>query len=97
MKPGTKLYSATCNTEVMVIRCSENTAIECGGAPMSTSAVNTKTEPSGEHQNGTMVGKRYIDQAGTVELLCTKPGTGSLAMDGVAMGIKDAKPLPSSD
>ena len=33
MKPGTRLKSAACDTEVMVIRCGD-AAIECGGAPM---------------------------------------------------------------
>jgi hypothetical protein len=30
-------------------------------------------------------------------LLCTKAGAGSLALDGRALGLKEAKPLPSSD
>ena len=33
MKPGTRLKSAACDTEVMVIRCGTG-SIECGGAPM---------------------------------------------------------------
>ena len=46
---------------------------------------------------GTLIGKRYVDAAGTVELLCVKPGKGSLAIAGVALQLKDAKPLPASD
>jgi len=38
-----------------------------------------------------------VDEAGTVELLCVKAGKGSLAIGGVALQTKDAKPLPSSD
>ena len=34
MKPGTKLKSVVCDTEVMVIRGGEGT-IECGGTPMA--------------------------------------------------------------
>ena len=34
MKPGTRLKSAACDTEVMVIRCGTGT-IECGGAEMA--------------------------------------------------------------
>ena len=30
-------------------------------------------------------------------LLCVKPGKGSLSVDGVALQVKDAKPLPASD
>ena len=43
------------------------------------------------------MGKRYVDAAGTVELLCVKPGKGTLAADGVALLLKEAKPLPASD
>ena len=43
------------------------------------------------------MGKRYVDEAGTVELLCVKAGKGSLAIDGTILRTKDAKPLPSSD
>ena len=46
---------------------------------------------------GTLMGKRYVDPAGNFELLCVKPGKGSLSVDGVALSPKDAKPLPASD
>ena len=46
---------------------------------------------------GTALGKRYVDEEGSLELLCIKPGEGSLALGGVALGLKEAKPLPSSD
>jgi hypothetical protein len=47
--------------------------------------------------SGTLTGKRYVDDAGTVELLCVKAGKGSLSLGGVALVLKEAKPLPSSD
>jgi hypothetical protein len=43
------------------------------------------------------MGKRYVDESGDVELLCTKPGTGSLTVDGAPLTVRGAKPLPSSD
>jgi hypothetical protein len=46
---------------------------------------------------GTQLGKRYTNEAGDLELLCVKPGEGSLAADNVALVVKGAKPLPSSD
>ena len=49
------------------------------------------------HAEGTLLGKRYISAAGDLELLCTKPGDGSLAANGTALSLKEAKPLPSSD
>ncbi len=96
MKPGTKLKSAVCDTEVMVIR-SGTGAIECGGAAMGEAKPETVGTPSADFATGTLMGKRYVDTAGTFELLCVKPGKGSLSVDGVALHVKDAKPLPASD
>jgi hypothetical protein len=49
------------------------------------------------HAEGTLLGKRYVNEAGDLELLCIKPGDGSLAVDAVALVLKEAKALPSSD
>jgi hypothetical protein len=96
MKPGTKLKSAVCDTEVMVIRGSD-AVVDCGGVPMGEErpADNASVNPA--FADGTLIGKRYVDPAGAVELLCVKPGKGSLSIGGVALRIKDAKALPSSD
>lgn len=96
MKPGTKLKSAVCDTEVMVIRCGEGT-IECGGAAMGEAKPASPGTPSPDHSGGTLMGKRYVDAGGGFELLCVKPGKGSLSVDGTALSTKDAKPLPASD
>lgn len=95
MKPGTKLKSAVCDTEVMVIRCGDG-SIECGGSAMGD-AKGEGGAPSADHESGTLMGKRYVDAGGAYELLCVKPGKGSLSVDGVALAIKEAKPLPASD
>ncbi len=96
MKPGTRLKSATCDTEVMVIKGSD-ALVECGGAPMAEAKPAEAKALDPAFAEGTLMGKRYVDEAGTVELLCVKPGKGSLAIGGVALQTKDAKPLPSSD
>ncbi len=96
MKPGTKLKSAVDDTEVMVIKGGDG-ALTCGGAPMGDAKPATPGAIDPAFAEGSKVGKRYVDEAGTIELLCVKAGKGSLALDGVALGIKDAKPLPSSD
>ena len=45
----------------------------------------------------TQLGKRYVcDSCGT-EILCNKPGSGSIACCDHDMKVKEAKPLPSSD
>ncbi len=95
MKAGTKLKSAVCSVEVMVIKPGSGT-IECGGAPMTDAAVPSSGTLAGP-ADGTLMGKRYVDAAGTVELLCIKAGKGTLSVDGIPLVIKDAKPLPASD
>lgn len=96
MKAGSKLKSAVCDTEVMVIRGS-NVVVDCGGTPMVETAPAQKGAVDPAFAEGTKVGKRYVDAGNTVELLCVKAGKGSLSIGGVALQIKDAKPLPSSD
>jgi hypothetical protein len=96
MKPGTKLKSIVCDTEVMVIR-GGGAAVECGGSPMAEERPAERGTVKSAFAAGTKIGKRYVDAAGTIELLCVKPGQGSLSLGGVALVLKEAKPLPSSD
>ncbi|MFD2136304.1 hypothetical protein ACFSLT_16330 [Novosphingobium resinovorum] len=53
MKPGTRLKSAACDTEVMVIRAAEG-QIECGGAPMGEAkpAEAAPSPPTSRHIDG---------------------------------------------
>ena len=96
MKPGTKLSSAVCDTQVMVIK-GANIEVDCGGKPMSDTPPESKGDVDSAFAEGTKVGKRYVDADGTVELLCVKAGKGSLSIGGTPLQIKDSKPLPSSD
>ncbi len=96
MKPGTRLKSATCDAEVMVIRSGDG-QIECGGVAMGEAKPAEPAAMSANYTGGTLMGKRYVDAAATFELLCVKPGKGSLSVDGTALVTKDAKPLPASD
>jgi hypothetical protein len=100
MKPGMRLRSAVCSTEVMVVAAQRDAAVElwCGGRPMlDVGAAVTADTPAPAFSSGTQLGKRYVNDAGTLEVLCTKAGAGSLSADGVALKVKGAKPLPSSD
>lgn len=96
MKPGSKLKSQVCDTEVMVIRCGAG-QVECGGAPMADDKPVSPGSLAADFSAGSLIGKRYVDAAGTFELLCVKGGKGSLSVDGTVLTIKDAKPLPASD
>jgi hypothetical protein len=99
LKAGARLKSAVCDTQVMVIALpAGDVALTCGGAAMlepASTAARTEVHP--EHKNGTQIGKRYVNADGTLELLCTKPGEGSLAASGAPLKLKEAKALPSSD
>ena len=46
--------------------------------------------------DGTVMGKRYVDDSGA-ELLVTKAGAGSLSIGDTPLELKTAKPLPASD
>jgi hypothetical protein len=74
-------------------------SVTCGGAPMGPldAAPAAGGSPAPDASGGTLLGKRYVNEAGDLELLCTKPGKGSLACDGKPLVVKGAKPLPSSD
>ena len=99
LKAGTRLRSATCETQVVVVRApSAPATIECGGEPMRAFDDESPLMPiSGEAGEGTQLGKRYVDEELGVELLCTKAGAGSLTVSGRPVALKGAKPLPSSD
>lgn len=43
------------------------------------------------------LGKRYVCEACGTEILCNKPGSGTVGCCGKEMQLKEAKPLPSSD
>lgn len=95
MKPGSRLKSVACDSEVVIIKYGSGT-ISCGGAPMAEGGGDS-VELDPAFAGGTVMGKRYVDAAGTLELLCVKPGKGTLALDGAALALKEAKPLPASD
>ena len=96
MKPGTKLKSTVCDTEVMVIRTGEG-GVDCGGSPMAEERPAERGHINPAFAGGTKIGKRYVLAGASVELLCVKAGQGSLSIGGVALQPKEAKPLPSSD
>jgi len=100
LTPGLRLQSAVCTTQVMVVAAPEaDVEVTCGGAPLIALGASP---PSGVTiaegaAGGSQLGKRYVDPAGELELLCTKPGKGSLGARGELLAVKGAKPLPSSD
>ena len=101
LRPGTRLFSAVCSAEFIVIRAPAGggAGVTIGGLPALASADErdgAATAVEG-HGGGVAIGKRYVDEDDTVELLCTKPGEGVPALGGRPLTIKEAKPLPASD
>ena len=101
LKVETRLKSAVCATEVMVVAApgDQDIDIRCGGAAMlapGDAAAGGVTLEAGAAQ-GTALGKRYVSAGGDLELLCVKPGKGSLTVGGAPLTLKEAKQLPSSD
>ena len=98
LKAGLKLKSAVCNTQVMVIKPGAIAALTCGGAPMlAVDEAGGDAAPDAQHMSGCQIGKRYVNEDQSLEVLCVKAGEGSLAADGGALTTKEAKKLPSSD
>lgn len=100
LKPGTRLFSAVDETEVVVVRApAAPIALTIGGV----SPVLAATERSGSesvvpgHDGGSQIGKRYVDADESIELLCTKAGASVPAVAGTPLDLKSAKPLPASD
>ena len=98
-KVGQTLTSTVDPTTVVVVRWPDaDVELTCGGAVMvEGKAADPVGSPDPALSDGTLLGKRYADEALGVELLCTKAGTGTLALNGAALAIKAAKPLPASD
>jgi hypothetical protein len=99
LKPGVRLRSAVDSTEVVVVRApSDGVQVSCGGAAMiGMDEEPLPGSPDPQWSGGTSVGKRYGSEALGIELLCTKAGPGSLAVNGTALEPAQAKPLPATD
>jgi hypothetical protein len=100
LKPGTRLKSAACSAEVVIVRPPKTQVVlECGGHPMIAFSADMPVglAISPRHAAGIHMGKRYFDAETGLEALASKAGAGSLSLNGRALPVKEAKALPSSD
>lgn len=101
LKIGQSLASTTDTTVVIVVRAPQGDVdLTCGGGFMREGRQGESVDgavPSDDHSAGTELGKRYESPTGDLELMCVKPGPGSLAVAGARLDLKSAKALPSSD
>jgi hypothetical protein len=100
LRPGTRLRSQACSTEVVVVRAGTGAVdLTCAGHPMvgfdePAAALPLVVGLDG----GTAVGKRYTAASDrTIEVLVTKGGAGTLGDGATPLELKQAKPLPASD
>jgi hypothetical protein len=99
LKPGTRLQSTTCDTQVVVVKApADDVDLRCGGQPMvGVDDAADRTAPADGLAEGTLLGKRYADDGAGIELLCSKAGDGTLSIGDQPISLKEAKALPSSD
>lgn len=100
LEPGTRIESATCDTQVVVVRAPQDAAdvdLRCGGAPMREAGSSDERVPISVEGDATLMGKRYADEDLGLELLCTQGGDGALTLGTTPLLVQGAKPLPSSD
>jgi hypothetical protein len=101
LTPGSRWKSKVCETEVVLVKPPGRSGeLQCGGVamlPHGPLRPDQSDAPAPNHTNGSLLGKRYGDQASGIEVLCTRAGLGSLSFDGQPLALRQAKPLPSSD
>jgi hypothetical protein len=101
VKPGDRLRSRACTTEVIVVKAPGiDVEISCGGEPMTKdqpAAAATAGATAASPGPGTLLGKRYADQEAGLELLCVKGGSGQVSVNGRTLAPRQARPLPASD
>jgi hypothetical protein len=100
LKPGTRLRSAVDEVEAIVVKApSGDVDLRCGGHPVLALDQDRPGDVAVEagFEKGSLLGKRYVDGSGELEILCTKAGPSSLSAGDELLEIKEAKPLPSSD
>ena len=97
MKIGQTLVSVVDGTSLVVVRCSDpDMVVTCGGEEMVDKTAAGTAAPAGG-TGGAQLGKRYTAEGLDIELLCVKPGGGEVAVNGIPVVQKSAKPLPASD
>ena len=106
LKPGSRWRSAVCATEVVVVRApARPVTFRIGGAGVlpaeagqdGLSPDRGEAQPDATLAGGTLLGKRYTDEATGLQVLCVKPGDGTITVDGRPAAVVTPRPLPASD
>ena len=100
LKPGQRWRSAVCDTEVVVVRAPAGpVTFSIGGAGALPAGASRPAgaEPDAALAGGTVLGKRYTDEATGLEVLCVKAGRGTVTVDGRPVTVMTPRQLPASD
>jgi len=99
LRPGTRLESTTCQAQLVVVRAPTATDFDlrCGGEPLQPLGTGGERKPLSSAGESVQLGKRYAHEELGLELLCTRPGEGSLSIGDEPLFLLGAKPLPASD
>ena len=100
LKPGQRLRSQVCETQIIIVHPADaDVDLQCGGSPMVdlNSSDRLDSAPQEGLAGGNEMGKRYIAEGSSLEVLVTKAGAGTLAVSDNPLVTKEVKPLPSSD
>jgi hypothetical protein len=100
-RPGQVLGSTVDTTTVIVVRApASDIHLTCAGVAM-WDPKSGDDGPAGTADpaqlTGTQLGKRYASEELGLEVLCTKPGKGTIAVNGVPLPVMGPKTLPASD
>jgi hypothetical protein len=96
LKPGQRLSSTVCETEVVVVKAPAGPVdLRCGGQQMVAKGRRPETQRLDLGWcDGTEIGRRYADPDIGLEVLCTKAGDGFLSLGDRRLPLKDGAPLP---
>lgn len=100
LRPGQRLRSQVCETQIIIVRPAETDVIlKCGGSLMVDldSDIQSDSAPQDGLASGNEMGKRYVTKDGPLEVLVTKAGIGTLTVGDDPLLVKEVTPLPSSD
>ena len=82
LKAGSRLKSAVCSSELMVVVAPEGDVnLTCGGAPVIELGADGAGEIDADHKGGTQMGKRYTNEAGDIEVEADQLGEVAGALD----------------
>ena len=106
LKPGSRWRSAVCATEVVVVRAPAGpVTFRIGGAGVLPADAGQDGpgpdrrggQPDAALAGGTLLGKRYTDESTGLQVLCVKPGDGTITVDGRPAVVVTPRQLPASD